>query len=393
MKNVSRSKNTSKKVSKLPLVVLLLVVVAVLYMFGSSMSSGKKNNVLSDDQTASASENDTASEGENTTDTGSAAGDESSAEAEPGSEPLTFSFDPPADAETAAQGDSKDDTEKTGDNQSGTQPASAEKEFKVYFLNVGQGDSSLIVCDGHYMLIDGGPGSQSDTVYSFLSSRQINHLDYIVATHPDEDHIGGLSGALNAVTVDKALSSVEEDDSESFKSFVKYLDSQKVNIAVPSAGDTFSLGSASVTVLGPVKPGDNDNNNSLVLRVVHGKNSFLFTGDAEAAEENGIMKSDAEIQSTVLKVGHHGSSASNGAEWLKAVSPSVAVISCGKDNEYGHPAADVLENLKKSGVTVYRTDLQGFLKVNEEEDGHLSFRVEKNSKADVFVPGVEKTAE
>ena len=154
-----------------------------------------------------------------------------------------------------------------------------------------------------------------------------------------------------------------------------------------------TIGSASVTVLGPVKPGDNDNNNSLVLRVVHGKNSFLFTGDAEAAEENGIMKSDAEIQSTVLKVGHHGSSASNGAEWLKAVSPSVAVISCGKDNEYGHPAADVLENLKKSGVTVYRTDLQGFLKVNEEEDGHLSFRVEKNSKADVFVPGVEKTAE
>ena len=131
MKNVSRSKNTSKKVSKLPLVVLLLVVVAVLYMFGSSMSSGKKNNVLSDDQTASASENDTASEGENTADTGSAAGDESSAEAEPGSEPLTFSFDPPADAETAAQGDSKDDTEKTGDNQPGTQPASAEKEFKV----------------------------------------------------------------------------------------------------------------------------------------------------------------------------------------------------------------------------------------------------------------------
>jgi hypothetical protein len=191
---------------------------------------------------------------------------------------------------------------------------------------------------------------------------------------------------LNYATVGKALSSVLSDDSESYLNFIKYLDKQGVKPMVPAAGDVFSLGSATVTVLGPINPGNTDNNNSLVLRVVHGNSSFLFIGDAEAEEETDILKSGMEVRSTVLKVGHHGSSSSNGIDWLKAVSPAVAVISCGANNMYGHPATDVLESLKSLNTKVYRTDLQGFLKVSEEEDGSLLYRIQKNATIDVFAP-------
>jgi competence protein ComEC len=383
MRNLSRNRKNPEKVSKLPLIILLFVLIAFLYLFISFLSSEHKTGVMSNavsESTADAPGN-AAGTGADTAETAEGPGPdaaESGPDAEePSSEPLTFSFVDPATLESLSQSLSSSQEE----------PADpAVKEFKVYFLNVGQGDSSLIICDGHTMLIDGGPSSQSDTVYSFLETRSISHLDYIVATHPDEDHIGGLAGALNYATVGKALSSVLSDDSESYLNFIKYLDKQGVKPMVPAAGDVFSLGSATVTVLGPINPGNTDNNNSLVLRVVHGNSSFLFTGDAEAEEETDILKSGMEVRSTVLKVGHHGSSSSNGIDWLKAVSPAVAVISCGANNMYGHPATDVLESLKSLNTKVYRTDLQGFLKVSEEEDGSLLYRIQKNATIDVFAP-------
>lgn len=259
--------------------------------------------------------------------------------------------------------------------------------FQVRFLDVGQGDASLVLCDGHSMLIDGGSRLRSAFLYAYLKNAGIRHLDYIVCTHPDEDHIGGLAGALNYASVDTALSPVRDDDSESFQDFCKYLARQNVSVTVPCAGDTYSLGSARIRILGPVKTAEQDNDNSIVLQVIHGSSAFLFTGDAEAQEEEDILHSGADLHSQVLKVAHHGSATSTGGAWLDAVSPSAAVICCGENNAYGHPAEAVLNRLKDRKIRVFRTDLQGEI-VFEEKDGVLYFGTEKDPEAEVYIPGI-----
>ncbi len=239
--------------------------------------------------------------------------------------------------------------------------ASNKGVFEIDFLDVGQGDSILVNCDGHYMLVDGGASKASSLIFTVLKNKGISYLDYMVASHADEDHVGGLAGALNYAKVGRAYCSVSDHDTKAFKSFKKYLAKQGKSISIPSAGDSFALGSAKVWVLGPVgsSKSDDDNNNSIVLRIVYGETSFLLTGDAEFDEENQIMDSCANIRSTVLKVGHHGSKYSTSNKFLNKVSPKYAVISVGADNSYGHPADKVLNRLKGKNVEVYRTDLQG----------------------------------
>ena len=260
-------------------------------------------------------------------------------------------------------------------------------QFDVYFIDVGQGDASLILCDGHSMLIDGGRASQSDKIYTLLKEKGVTHLDFIVATHPDDDHVGGLAGALNYATVGVALSPVTSDDSSSFENFKKYLDKQGIDITVPTAGEQFSLGDSTIEIFGPTEIVDSDNNNSIVLKVIHGNNSLLFTGDAESKEENDIINSDADSKSSVLKVGHHGSSYSTSEEWLNAVDPAIAIISCGADNEYGHPTDELLGRLKARDIQVFRTDLQGDITIHEQDE-KLVCEAEKNPDAEVFVAGV-----
>ena len=231
--------------------------------------------------------------------------------------------------------------------------------FEIHFIDVGQADSALILCDGKAMLIDGGNAEDSSLIYTYLKNQGIDRLDYIVCTHAHEDHVGGLAGALNYAKVDVAYCPVKSYDSTAFKNFVKYLGNQGVSISVPSAGDTFTLGSASVTVLGPINPSDEPNNTSIVFRIVYGSTSFLFTGDAEREEEQDILDAGYSLSSTVLKVGHHGSENSTTYPFLREVMPQYAVISVGADNSYGHPTEETLSRLRDAGVTVYRTDMQG----------------------------------
>jgi len=267
--------------------------------------------------------------------------------------------------------------------QSGTSTPAAGGSFTVQYLDVGQGDSELVQCDGHYMLIDGGTSAYSDKIYATLQKQNISHLDYIVNTHPHEDHVGGLSGALQIASVGKALSPVKSYDNDSFKDFKKYLKKQGVTITVPSPGDTFALGSANVTVLGPIEDSDDPNDLSIVLRVVYGDTSFLFVGDAQTSEENDILASGRTVKSDVLKVGHHGSETSTGADFLTAVAPQYAVIEVGDSNSYNHPNQGTLDRLKAAGVTLYRTDLQGT--VTCTSDGKtLTFKTEKTAASDVF---------
>ena len=252
-----------------------------------------------------------------------------------------------------------------------------DSSFEVHFIDVKEADSALVICDGKTMLIDGGNPSDSSLIYTYLKDHSITHLDYIVCTHPHADHVGGLPGALNYATAGVAFAPVTSSELNSFGDFIRYLEKQGVSITVPKPGLVFTLGSAKVQVVGPVNKSENVNDMSIVLRVLYGNTSFLFTGDAESLEEFDIINSGYDIQSNVLKVGHHGSSSSSTEEFLNAVSPEFAVISAGAGNVYGHPEEKVLNALESKGIKIYRTDHNGDIICKSNGDS-ISFTVEKD---------------
>jgi len=256
-----------------------------------------------------------------------------------------------------------------------------DSEFVVYYLDVGQGAAAFIVCDGETMLIDGGDPSSSNLIYSFLDRHGIDHLDYILNSHPHDDHIGGLSGALNYVSsVGMAFVSHVQHDIRAVDSFHKYLGDHGVEITVPNAGETFKLGSATVTMLAPLKDYNGINNNSIVLKITYGETSFLFKGDAERESEIDILEAGFDLSATVLKVSHHGSETSTTYPFLREVMPEIAVISCGANNRYGHPHEDTLSRLRDADVKVYRTDMQGDIIIRS--DGYKVY-VETGRNADI----------
>lgn len=263
-------------------------------------------------------------------------------------------------------------TGNTGIAQAGT--------LTVTWLDVGQGDAAVIQCGGQSILIDGGKPEKSSYIYAWLQQHGLSYLDVIVATHVDADHIGGLSGALNYASVGTAYCPETTGTTETFQSFVKYLAQRGKQITVPTAGETFALGGAQIQILGPLHRAEDSNDNSIVLKVSFGATSFLFTGDAERAEEQDLLNSGVNLQSTVLKVGHHGSDTSTSYPFLRAVAPQYAVISVGAGNSYGHPTEAVLSRLRDAGVTTFRTDMQG--EITAVSDGQtINFSTAKNAVA------------
>ena len=236
----------------------------------------------------------------------------------------------------------------------------------------------------HYMLIDGGNKEDSNLIYTVLKNAGVTHLDIVVGSHAHEDHIGGLPGAFNYATAALTLCPVTNYDSDAFDDFKKYADLKGGGIVIPAVGDTFSLGSAVVTVIG-VNGGIDPNNTSIVLKIQYGETSFLFTGDAEREAEQAVINSGMDRSATVLKVGHHGSDTSTSYLFLRDVAPEYAVISVGSDNSYGHPTEETLSRLRDADVTVYRTDLQGDI-VCTSDGKNVRFKVEKNSSADTLSP-------
>ncbi len=261
--------------------------------------------------------------------------------------------------------------------------------FNIHFSDVGQADAALVECDGHYMLIDGGNKADSNVIYSVLKNAAVPDLDIIVGTHAHEDHIGGLPGALNYTTADLIICPVTNYDSEAFEDFAKYAEKNGNGIAVPNIGDTYSLGSAAITVLG-MNAGSDTNNSSIVLRIDYGSTSFLFTGDAERDAEQAVLNSGANLSATVLKVGHHGSDSSTTYPFLREVMPQYAVISVGEDNSYGHPTEDTLSRLRDADVTVFRTDMQGDVFCTSDGET-VTFSVQKNAEANTLEPMIRET--
>lgn len=239
--------------------------------------------------------------------------------------------------------------------------SSENSTFSIHFIDVGQADAALVECDGHYMLIDGGNKEDSNIIYSVLKNAGVDHLDMIVGTHAHEDHIGGIPGALNYTDADLTLCPVKSYDSNAFDDFKKYADLNGGGIVVPSVGDIYYLGSASVEIIG-VNSESDTNNTSIVLMITYGDTRFLFTGDAEREAEQAILASGFDITADVLKVGHHGSNTSTTYPFLREIMPTYAIISVGRENNYGHPDEDTLSRLRDADVEVYETDLNGDIK-------------------------------
>lgn len=367
--------------------VLLLVLTIVLSLFVASCDVSAGDN--SEDGIVSASESITPSEPDSALTKVSMPeqlGEFLSDQSEESPSPELADPGKPANSPVLDSDNSAEPTQSVAPSNTPDESISPPKNstFTVHFIDVGQADAALVLCDGHAMLIDGGNAADSNLIYSYLKKLSLTHLDYIVCTHAHEDHVGGLSGALNYATVGTALAPVTSYDSKAFGNFASYLAKQNVAITVPSAGDTFALGSASVNILGPVTSTSNTNNTSIVLRVVYGDTSFLFTGDAEREEEQDILSAGYTLDSTVLKVGHHGSDSSTSYVWLREIMPEYAVISVGKGNSYGHPTDAVLSRLRDADIkTTYRTDMQGDV-ICTSDGKAVSFQVARNADADTL---------
>ena len=268
-------------------------------------------------------------------------------------------------------------------------PSAIASSFEVHFLDVGQGDAAVLCCDGEYAIIDGGSANQSSFVYSYLKNNlNIKHLKYVFASHPHEDHIGGLSAALNACSAGRIFSPVASYESDAFKSFSKYADAQGVFIEIPNDGDVFHLGSAIIKVLSRGIDSGSENDLSLILQVTHNDLSFLFTGDAGAASESALVQDKIDIASQVLKIPHHGAEGSSSREFIAAVDPEIAIISVGSNNQYDHPSDWVVSDLCLSSCKIYRTDLHGTIIIKDNGDS-LLIEPEKDRP---FVSNVEASS-
>lgn len=235
-----------------------------------------------------------------------------------------------------------------------------DSRMEVHYLDVGQGDATLIVCDGEAMLIDAGDNSKGTQIQLYLMKQGIEQLKYVIGTHPDADHIGGLDVILYKFDCAQVFLPDMEKDTQSYEDVIQTLKYKGYEAEQPPVGETFSLGGASFTVIAPNDIyADSANDSSIGILLAHGANRFLFTGDAEKLSETDMLKNGIDLSADVYKVSHHGSSSASSEAFLDAVSPDYAVISCGKDNPYGHPHQEVLGLLQERGIEIFRTDQQG----------------------------------
>ena len=242
-----------------------------------------------------------------------------------------------------------------------------EAKFKVTMLDIGQGLCVLIDADGHKMIYDGGNRENSSRVVAYLRKNNVKEIDYLIASHYDEDHIAGLIGVLRTTSVGTAIIPSYTSKTKIYNSFMKAVKSADT-VIYAKAGDSFKLGKAAVDILYGCKGDEETNNNkSTVVKVRYGDVACVLTGDAEFRTEDYLVRNGAKLDCTLYIVGHHGSKWSSSDKFVKAMRPKIGFISVGAANTHGHPAKRTLDTLKNNGVEIYRTDTQGT--VMFESDG------------------------
>lgn len=237
-------------------------------------------------------------------------------------------------------------------------------ELQVYYIDVGQADSILIINKEDAMLIDAGNNEDGEDVVNFIKDKGITKLDYVVGTHPHEDHIGGLDDVINSdIEIENVLMPKIETTTKTFGDVVDAISNKGLTVKAPSKGDTFTLGDSNLEVMtDSILDEDNLNLSSITLRLQYGNNSFLFMGDSEEENEKTITWPKTDV----LKVGHHGSNTSSSEEFLNEVKPSISIIMAGEGNSYGLPKEEIVERLENVGSKVYRTDKNGTIEVTSD---------------------------
>ena len=234
-------------------------------------------------------------------------------------------------------------------------------DLEVHFIDVGQGDAALIKKGNEFMLIDAGKNVDEKLIVGYLKKHKVKKLQYVIGTHPHEDHIGGLDAVIDNFHIENIIMPNAIATTKTFEDVLDSISKKGLSITKAKSGDIYNFNGASFAILAPNKEEySNLNNYSVVVKLTYGANSFLFTGDAEAQSEEEILaKNKRLLKSDVLKVGHHGSVTSTTQDFLDAVNPSVAVISLGAENTYGHPHKEISERLESKKIKTYRTDLHG----------------------------------
>ncbi len=245
--------------------------------------------------------------------------------------------------------------------------------MRVHFIDVGQADSAFIeLGNGQTMLIDAGRSGNASTIVNYIKALQYETIDYVVASHPHDDHIGGMATVLDSFNIGKMYMPKQAHTITAFTNMLDVIDNKNIELYTAKAGTSIlSSGIINIDVLAPFADSDSNLNNvSAVVRITYGKTVMLFTGDAEHVIENQLLNSG--IDADVLKVGHHGAGSASSSSFIKAVSPEVAVISVGEGNSYGHPHADTLAILNEVGANIYRTDEQGTIVVTADQNKKIT---------------------
>jgi competence protein ComEC len=238
-------------------------------------------------------------------------------------------------------------------------PKYSTKELLVHFVDVGQGDSTLIQINNKNLLIDGGPSVNSENLVRYLRDQGVKKLDLIIATHPHEDHIGGLPSIIDNFSVESFYAPRKTADTEAFENLVRALKDKNLKINVAKAQMSLDLGdNVLINLISPLFSDYEDiNDYSVVLTLNFNSSRFIFMGDSEKLVENQLLEKGYDVSADVIKIGHHGSNSSSSNEFINKVSPQYAVISSGRENDYGHPHKETIDLLQKKNIKVYRTDL------------------------------------
>lgn len=258
---------------------------------------------------------------------------------------------------------------------------------KIHYIDVGQGDSELIQVEDKNILIDAGTSDRK--ALDYLKLLGVKKLDYVVATHPHEDHIGSMDDVIKAFDIEKFYSPKVTTTTKTFENMINALKEKNLKLTVPKVSDELTIGNATLTFLAPNNTQyEKLNNYSIVCKLKYGNTSFIFMGDAEEISEDEILQKQLDIKADVIKVGHHGSRSSSTKAFLEKVNPKNAVISCEKGNDYGHPHKVTIDKLNAKNINVFRTDLEGTI-IAISDGNEITFNTKPVDKT-ADIPGNPK---